>query len=270
MHDRESGRGQVLCTAGVGRGDHEGVIRVDTPDHLQFPSTDLAGQIGMQERVSTSGTTAQAIVVDLDDVDHVFETPTHRLMDSLDVPKMARVLENHPSGSRSIEVECVEMVLEPFVYVDDTSCESSGLVGTDQVPVILQRRSATGRIDDHGAVTRKRRHGMDGSLDRSLMPTGVRMEGPAAMTSGRNSEVESEGFDQVGEGAMNGSEPGVHDATGEDPDVGFRRRRAKTATEATRDRADSTGRDAREPRNGGHSSGGGQETTAGQQAQAEA
>jgi len=140
-------------------------------------------------------------------------------VDTLHVSQVAWVLKDDLDGIRNMQLEAVKVTLEPFMNIDDAGGESSRLFGVEEVPVVLQGRSAASRIDDHRRVAREGRHGVEGSFDGTFVPPAVRVESAATVPGRSDSVGESERLHDVGHGPMDRALPDVVDAAGEYPDV---------------------------------------------------
>src|SRR5690606_27475506 len=85
----DAGCGEVQRAAGVRARDGR---RAGARDCVDLPLADRAGEVGLQQRVCAARAAAQALVVELDDVDVAGEHGAHRRVRALDMAQVARVL----------------------------------------------------------------------------------------------------------------------------------------------------------------------------------
>ena len=233
-----SGRGgEVEGTPRVGAHDDR---RAGPVDRSELSRPDLRREIGVQRGVGPAGATAEPVVVQLSEVSHGREQDPHLIVGVLDVPEMARVVHGHGDGEprRAVERQAVASGGEPFVDVEDTSTEAGRLLRAEQLAVLLQRRAAPRRVDEHGRVTRKRPHDASGERARSVPEPGVVVQGAAARRVawvGQRHAYTRRAQDADHRG-VNGPLPRVHDAAGEQPDVVTRRLQRRAAQREARQR----------------------------------
>ena len=115
MANGEAYSGKMHCAAWVRTGDDSPVSGGSSPcERRQFAITDVGGQFGLQRRVCAAGAAAQAVIVKLHEVGDHAEHGAHRLLRSLHMAKVTRVLDDHcanPSRRMEIfDVLCDELV----------------------------------------------------------------------------------------------------------------------------------------------------------------
>jgi len=213
--------GQVHRTPGVGT-RHK--IGRDLIDCVDLSSTDIAGDLGMQNRVGTACATAQAIVVEFDQsMDEGRQHGAGCCVDTLYVPEVARILHSHTDIERADRRKTMQMVGEPFLDVDDSVGERLGLRSAQQMSVLLHRSTAAGRVDHDRALV-----AVDGQRgDRRLSPAagiraepGMGVQGTAAGCDvARRGDAEPGGLHHSLTGMMDVALPGIHDAAGEQIDI---------------------------------------------------
>lgn len=95
----------VRCIAhpGLALATHVCPTRADgTVDGADLAVADLTGEVGLQGAVGTAGATAQAVVVEFDEVGDTGQNGAHRQVFTLHVAEVARVLTTTGTARRSI------------------------------------------------------------------------------------------------------------------------------------------------------------------------
>ena len=246
MNDLDTGGRQVLCAAGVGRRHHVTRLGVGPFDRLSFAVTNRSRHLGLEERKGATGSAAEAIIVEFDQLAHESEALSNVTVHLLYVTKVAGVLNDDRRSRMRFGNESrqpIEMIGEPLVDVSDPRRKPLRFLTSDQDAVLLHGGSAAGRIDEDRSVARKRSHRSTSTVGRALLPTDVRVKGSATVSGVGDPIAESEGIEHVGDGSMNVTLPGVHDAPGEDPHVRCRGRRSQPRTDSHRKRTEAAGED---------------------------
>ena len=89
---------EMHAAARVGTDGHERVAAFDRPvEGRQLAITDRSGQLGFERRERTPGTTAETVVVELDQFCEPTDDRAYRGVRLLDVTEMARILDDHRS-----------------------------------------------------------------------------------------------------------------------------------------------------------------------------
>ena len=145
----------------------------------------------------------------------------------------------------------------------------AGFVGAEKTAVLFQCCSAPGRIDDDRRVSREERDGVTGSGDGTIVPPAVGVERATTVTSGRDAISKAECVHDFGHRSVHRAMPHIHDAAGEDPDVGFARCRLQAGAKTFRNRTETTGHEPRETECDQQSGGNRQKTWMGESPQAE-
>jgi hypothetical protein len=140
-------------TPGVRRGNNRGAASCHRPldgRHLAFANR--SGQVRLKGGVSAAGTAAQTVVVELDEVEVSGQDPPHGTLRALHVTQVARILHDHRSAGATSRGELVDPFGEPLVHITHACGERRRLRSSEQVPVLLHRRTATGRVDQDRLV----------------------------------------------------------------------------------------------------------------------
>ena len=125
-------------------------------DRRQLAFPDRRCDLGLQCRVGATCAAAQAIVVQLDDVDIACEDTPDRSLGPLDVAKVARVLDRSRAGApASAAGSSSTRSAEPLMDVAHPAGERRRLWGAEQVPEVLHRRPTAGGVDQHRSVARE-------------------------------------------------------------------------------------------------------------------
>ena len=178
----------------------------------------------MEGAVRTARPAAQAVVVQLDDLDVAGQRHPHREVGPLDVAEVARVLDGDRPQRAAGGRELVPVLGQPLVDVEDPRAEPRRSIGAHQMPVVLQRRATAGRIDQDRRLAGHRRHHPLGQPGCLGLEAGVDVQRPATRPTGaRQGDAGARRLDQPLGRRVDRPQPGIHDAPGEEPDVGARR-----------------------------------------------
>ena len=147
MPDLVAGGSQIERTARVSA-DHHGRPRpghrpVDG-GHLLVP--DLCRQIGLQHGERPPGPTAKTFVIKFHHRNERRQNGPHGTIDPLNMSKVARVLDDDWLTSATEWCKPVQALDQPLVHIGHPGREGMGLLGAEQVAVLLEHGSAAGRV----------------------------------------------------------------------------------------------------------------------------
>ena len=204
-------------------------------DGCHLAVADLAGQLGLQRRVRAAGPAA-----------HPSSSSSTTSATSRTTERTGRCAfwtwrRWHGSctitgaSSRRNAGSASSTRRDPLVHVEHSRREPAGAVGVEQMPVVLQCRAASRRVDEDRGVAGHRRHDVAAPASR---PRREARRGCAAHHSMtpfvRDVVGDSERIQHACRVAVGLAQPGVHHAAGEQPHVraGGRDRRSAPEREA--------------------------------------
>ena len=185
---------------------------------------DRRRQLRLQRRVRAAGAAAQPLVVELDDVDVAARARSARLVGLLHVAQVARVLHDHrahgraagggqSSRRRSASHSCTSRT---------RAANAPRRGGAEQVAVVLHRRAASGRVDEHRRVTGHRRDRPRRQPLRLGLEPGVHVQRAAARRARGRGPRTTRPTASISAAVLRcvDAHPRVHHAAGEQPDIG--------------------------------------------------
>ena len=149
MHHIDPGRRQVLCATRVRRDDRKVAAPIRPRDLTDLSFANRSRHFWFENRIGAAGPTTQAIILEVDDIGHMLDDLSHRLMDSLNVSEVARLLHDHGWAWLMTRGQSIELLGQPFVSITNPRGELIPIVAVEQVAVVLEGGPTTGRVDQN-------------------------------------------------------------------------------------------------------------------------
>ena len=216
------GRREMHRTPRVGARHDVGRTSLDGPE---LSVTDLARHLGFDNRVGAAGPTAQALVIQFDEFPNDrAQNRAGRLVRPLDVTQVARVLNRDTQVERSTLRKLVDPGGDELADVEDSFREHLGLGSTEKAPVLFERGTASGRVDDDGAAVVECADHLLGHRPGVATEAGMGVERSAARSGVPcRLRADSDGIENIERRLVDLALHGVHHAAGEDVNVIARR-----------------------------------------------
>ena len=160
---------------------------------------------------------------------------------------MAGILYGNHRGCLARRREAIDSFGEPLVDVEHPVAERVGLGCPEEMPVVLQLRTAAGGVDEDGRVAGDRID--DTSRERTGIVGEPRVHGERSTTScsvSGQGNTGSGGLEHTLCSSVRGPRPGVHDTAGEQPDVVPARLQGRS-TQGDDGQPETSGRDDTQP-----------------------